>query len=74
MITGCEGSVVRTWNIEHGKKVFEFKGVLESDEMSCMALEKNGGRLFTGSRNGMVSYVSKMNFDCFVFTNNFPIQ
>ena len=57
VITGCEGSLVRTWNVETGKKVFEFLGVVGKDEMSCMALEGSGRRLFTGSRTGMV-YVS----------------
>ncbi|XP_028395533.1 WD repeat-containing protein on Y chromosome-like [Dendronephthya gigantea] len=54
VITGCEGSLVRTWNVETGKKVFEFLGVVGKDEMSCMALEVSGRRLFTGSRTGMV--------------------
>ena len=48
--------------------MFEFVGVLEKkDEMSCMALEKDGGRLFTGSRNGMV-YVRNNDFN-FEFCN-----
>ena len=58
VITGCEGSLVRAWNLETGKKVFEFHGTDGKDEMSCMSLEVNGRRLFTGSRTGMV-YVRK---------------
>ncbi|CAB3986376.1 WD repeat-containing on Y chromosome-like isoform X1 [Paramuricea clavata] len=54
VITGCEGSLVRTWSVETGNKVFEFLGVDGKDEMSCMALEVSGRRLFTGSRTGMV--------------------
>lgn len=45
---------MRTWNVETGRKVFEFPGVRGKDEMSCMALEDSGRRLFTGSRKGMV--------------------
>jgi WD40 repeat protein len=59
VITGCEGSLVRTWSVETGNKVFEFLGVDGKDEMSCMALEVSGRRLFTGSRTGMV-YVRMM--------------
>ena len=54
MITGSEGSLVRTWAVENGKKVFEFQGTHGKDEMSCMALEVSGRRLFTGSTTGMV--------------------
>jgi WD40 repeat protein len=54
VITGCEDSLVRTWSIETGKKIFEFQGTHGKDEMSCMSLEVSGRRLFTGSRSGMV--------------------
>ena len=50
---------MRTWSVETGNKVFEFLGVDGKDEMSCMALEVSGRRLFTGSRTGMV-YVRRM--------------
>ncbi len=50
---------MRTWSIETGNKVFEFKATDGNDEMSCMSLEVSGRRLFTGSRTGMV-YVRRM--------------
>ena len=45
---------MRTWSVENGNKVFEFQGTDGKDEMSCMALEVSGRRLFTGSTTGIV--------------------
>eukprot|EP00794_Sanderia_malayensis_P009211 gene9211-10185_t len=52
VITGSEASEVIVWDLETGKKTLHLKEVHGREELSCMALDGLGQRLFTGARDG----------------------
>ncbi|MBN3272244.1 WDR49 protein, partial [Polyodon spathula] len=54
VISCCEGSVFKVWDLSTGALVFEFSGVQGKAAVTCMTLDANGKRLITGSCDGSV--------------------
>ncbi|KAK6493756.1 WD repeat-containing protein 49-like isoform X2 [Huso huso] len=54
VISCCEGSVFKVWDLITGAPVFEFSGVQAKGAVTCMTLDISGKRLITGGRDGSV--------------------
>ena len=52
VVSGCEDSVIKVWDIQNGEKTFQYSGVHENVEITAMNFDNSGRRLITGSRNG----------------------
>ncbi|PVD34545.1 hypothetical protein C0Q70_05820 [Pomacea canaliculata] len=52
VITACEGSVVKTWNLETGLLESEFRDAHDSQGVASMTLDPLGRRLITVGRDG----------------------
>uniref|UniRef100_A0A8C5QCJ1 EF-hand domain-containing protein n=1 Tax=Leptobrachium leishanense TaxID=445787 RepID=A0A8C5QCJ1_9ANUR len=64
VITCSEGSVVKVWDIETGKQVFEFTDAHGDAGITCMDLDPCGRRLITGGRDGCVKIWNYNNGQC----------
>eukprot|EP00158_Paraphelidium_tribonemae_P005724 Partr_v1_DN27487_c0_g1_i5_m71542 putative WD repeat-containing protein on Y len=53
IVSACKESV-KVWNLATGEKLFQFRDLHDSLEITCMAFDKTQRRLITGSRNGQV--------------------
>eukprot|EP00079_Xenopus_tropicalis_P014991 XP_004912094.2 PREDICTED: WD repeat-containing protein 64-like [Xenopus tropicalis] len=52
VVTCSEGSVVKVWDFETGKQLFEFNGAHGDAGITCSTFDHSGRRLITGGRDG----------------------
>ncbi|XP_030007934.1 WD repeat-containing protein on Y chromosome-like [Sphaeramia orbicularis] len=52
VVSCTQGSVVRVWEFDSGRQVFEFGGTPDLSAITCMTFDPKGRRLITGSRDG----------------------
>ncbi|XP_029373499.1 WD repeat-containing protein on Y chromosome-like [Echeneis naucrates] len=52
VVSCTEGSVVKVWDFDTGRQVFEFGGVPDRSAITCMTFDLSGRRLITGGRDG----------------------
>ncbi|XP_065845718.1 cilia- and flagella-associated protein 337-like [Oscarella lobularis] len=64
VVTACEGSVVKVWDIETGHLVFEFSNVHETDAISDMTFDWSERRLITSGRDGTLRVWNFNNGHC----------
>ncbi|GCB70432.1 hypothetical protein scyTo_0010777, partial [Scyliorhinus torazame] len=59
VVTCCEGSVMKVWDLDTGHLVFEFTRAHGDAAITCMTFDTSEQRLITGGRDG---YVKKWNY------------
>ncbi|XP_008274872.1 WD repeat-containing protein on Y chromosome-like [Stegastes partitus] len=52
VVSCSEGSVVRVWDFDTGRQVFEFGGTHRLSSITCMTFDPSSRRLITGARDG----------------------
>ncbi|KAM8904501.1 cilia- and flagella-associated protein 337 [Spinachia spinachia] len=52
VVSCTEKSVVKVWDFDTGRQVFEFGGTKDLPATTCMTFDPNGRRLITGRRDG----------------------
>ncbi|XP_072119049.1 cilia- and flagella-associated protein 337 isoform X3 [Mobula birostris] len=64
IISCSEESVIKVWDLDTGKLVFEFSGAHGDSAICCMAFDDSGRRLITGGRDGCVKIWNHNNGHC----------
>lgn len=64
-MSGCEGGVVKVWDIDTGYQVLKFSECHGKHELTAMALDSTGRRLITGSRAGEIKVCAT--YLCFIY-------
>ncbi|KAK5868875.1 hypothetical protein PBY51_009851 [Eleginops maclovinus] len=64
VVSCSEGSVVKVWDFDTGRQVFEFCGTQDQSAITCMAFDPKGRRLITGGRDGCVKIWNFNNGQC----------
>ncbi|KAM8975945.1 cilia- and flagella-associated protein 337-like [Pelodytes ibericus] len=64
VVTCSEGSVVKVWDFETGKQVFEFNDAHGDAGITCMDFDSTGRRLITGGRDGCLKIWNFNNGQC----------
>jgi WD40 repeat protein len=64
VVTGCEESVVALWEIDTGQRVLQLSNVHGETELTAVAVDATGQRIFTGSRNGNIKIWNASNGHC----------
>ncbi|KAG7243082.1 hypothetical protein INR49_016457 [Caranx melampygus] len=64
VVSCSEGSVVKVWDFDSGRLVFEFGGTPDQAAITCMAFDLSGRRLITGGRDGCLKIWNFNNGQC----------
>ncbi|XP_029302381.1 WD repeat-containing protein on Y chromosome [Cottoperca gobio] len=64
VVSCTEGSIVKVWDFDTGRQVFEFGGTHDLSAITCMAFDPNGRRLVTGGRDGCLKIWNFNNGQC----------
>ncbi|XP_070685447.1 cilia- and flagella-associated protein 337 [Pempheris klunzingeri] len=64
VVSCTEGSVVRVWDFDTGRQVFEFGGTRDLSAITCMTFDPKGRRLITGGRDGCMKIWNFNNGQC----------
>ncbi|XP_053313760.1 WD repeat-containing protein 64-like [Spea bombifrons] len=64
VITCSEGSMVKVWDFETGKQVFEFNNAHGEAGITCVDFDPSGRRLITGGRDGCLKIWNYNNGQC----------
>uniref|UniRef100_UPI00398EFF58 cilia- and flagella-associated protein 337-like isoform X2 n=1 Tax=Pristiophorus japonicus TaxID=55135 RepID=UPI00398EFF58 len=64
VVTCCEGSDVKVWDLDTGRLVFEFTRAHGDAAITCMTFDISERRLITGSRDGCVKKWNYQNGQC----------
>ncbi|XP_048453872.1 WD repeat-containing protein on Y chromosome-like [Rhincodon typus] len=64
VISCSEGSVVKVWDLDTGKLIFEFSGAHGDSAICCMTFDDSGRRLITGGRDGCLKIWNHNNGHC----------
>ncbi|XP_070762639.1 cilia- and flagella-associated protein 337 [Enoplosus armatus] len=64
VVSCTEGSVVKVWDFDTGRQVFEFGGTHDQSAITCMTFDPNGRRLITGGRDGCLKIWNFNNGQC----------
>ncbi|XP_033866082.3 WD repeat-containing protein 64-like [Acipenser ruthenus] len=64
VVSCTEGSVVKVWDYETGRQVFEFCGAHGDSSITCMTFDMSGRRLVTGGRDGCLKIWNYNNGHC----------
>ncbi|KAJ7995130.1 hypothetical protein DPEC_G00241370, partial [Dallia pectoralis] len=64
VVSCSEGSVVKVWDPNTGRQVFEFGGAHEQSAITCMTFDPKGRRLVTGGRDGFLKIWNFNNGQC----------
>ncbi|XP_054462388.1 WD repeat-containing protein 64 [Anoplopoma fimbria] len=64
VVSCTEGSVVKVWDFDTGRQVFEFGGRNDLSAITCMTFDPKGRRLITGGRDGCLKIWNFNNGQC----------
>ncbi|KAG7247288.1 hypothetical protein CRUP_028867, partial [Coryphaenoides rupestris] len=64
VVSCSEGSVIKVWNFDTGRQVFEFGEAHGPSAVTCMTFDPQGMRLITGGRNGCLKIWNFNNGQC----------
>ncbi|KAK0143244.1 WD repeat-containing protein 49 [Merluccius polli] len=64
VVSCSEGSVVKVWNFDTGRQVFEFGEAHGPSAVTCMTFDPQGRRLITGGRDGCLKIWNFNNGQC----------
>ncbi|XP_034557358.1 WD repeat-containing protein on Y chromosome [Notolabrus celidotus] len=64
VVSCSEGSVVKVWDFDTGRQLFEFGGTNDLSAITCMTFDPRGRRLVTGERNGCLKIWNFNNGQC----------
>ncbi|XP_035478797.2 WD repeat-containing protein on Y chromosome isoform X1 [Scophthalmus maximus] len=64
VVSCTEGSVVKVWDFDTGRQVFEFGGTRDLSAITCMTFDLRGRRLITGGRDGCLKIWNFNNGQC----------
>ncbi|XP_068441368.1 cilia- and flagella-associated protein 337 isoform X1 [Clinocottus analis] len=64
VVSCTEGSVVKVWDLDTGRQVFEFGGTKDLSATTCMTFDPKGRRLITGGRDGCLKIWNFNNGQC----------
>ncbi|XP_067452032.1 cilia- and flagella-associated protein 337 [Thunnus thynnus] len=64
VVSCTEGSVVKVWDFDTGRQVFEFGGTHDLSAITCMTFDPKGRRLITGGREGCLKIWNFNNGQC----------
>ncbi|XP_024910709.1 WD repeat-containing protein on Y chromosome [Cynoglossus semilaevis] len=64
VVSCSEGSVVKVWDFDTGRQVFEFGGTRDLAAITCMTFDLKGKRLITGGRDGYLKIWNFSNGQC----------
>nr|XP_043888085.1 WD repeat-containing protein on Y chromosome isoform X1 [Solea senegalensis] len=64
VVSCTEGSVVKVWDLDTGRQVFEFGGTRDLSAITCMTFDLKGRRLITGGRDGCLKIWNFSNGQC----------
>ncbi|XP_044058809.1 WD repeat-containing protein on Y chromosome [Siniperca chuatsi] len=64
VVSCTEGSVVKVWDFDTGRQVFEFGGTHDLSAITCMTFDPKGRRLITGGRDGCLKIWNFNNGQC----------
>ncbi|XP_034723568.1 WD repeat-containing protein 49 [Etheostoma cragini] len=64
VVSCTEGSVVKVWDFDTGRQVFEFGGTHNLSAITCMTFDPKGRRLVTGGRDGCLKIWNFNNGQC----------
>ncbi|KAJ8368500.1 hypothetical protein SKAU_G00085280 [Synaphobranchus kaupii] len=64
VVSCSEGSVVKVWDFDTGRQVFEFGGAHGVSAITCLAFDPKGRRLITGGRDGCLKVWNFNNGQC----------
>ncbi|XP_035856994.1 WD repeat-containing protein 49 [Sander lucioperca] len=64
VVSCTEGSVVKVWDFDTGRQVFEFGGTHNLSAITCMTFDPKGRRLVTGGRDGSLKIWNFNNGQC----------
>ncbi|CAJ1065070.1 WD repeat-containing protein on Y chromosome [Xyrichtys novacula] len=64
VVSCSEGSVVKVWDFDTARQVFEFGGTNGLSAFTCMTFDPKGRRLITGGRNGCLKIWNFNNGQC----------
>ncbi|KAM7412808.1 hypothetical protein PAMA_020269 [Pampus argenteus] len=64
VVSCTEGSVVKVWDFDTGRQVFEFGGTHDLSAITCMTFDPKGRRLITGGRDGSLKIWNFNNGQC----------
>ncbi|KAM6960527.1 cilia- and flagella-associated protein 337 [Aplochiton taeniatus] len=64
VVSCTKGSVVKVWDFDSGRQIFEFGEAHGSSAITCMAFDLKGRRLVTGGRDGCLKIWNFNNGQC----------
>ncbi|KAM8819731.1 cilia- and flagella-associated protein 337-like [Eudromia elegans] len=64
VVSCSEGSVIRVWDFETGKQLFEFVSAHGEAAITCLTFDDSGRRLVTGGRDGCLKIWNYNNGHC----------
>ncbi|KAJ8280145.1 hypothetical protein GJAV_G00051030 [Gymnothorax javanicus] len=64
VVSCSEGSVVKVWDFDTGRQVFEFGGAHGVSGITCLTFDPKGRRLITGGRDGSLKVWNFNNGQC----------
>jgi WD40 repeat protein len=64
LITACEESVIKVWNLATGENIFEFASVHDNSPISAIDIDPTGRRLLTAAQNGEIKMWNYNNGHC----------
>ncbi|XP_034460911.1 WD repeat-containing protein on Y chromosome [Hippoglossus hippoglossus] len=64
VVSCTEGSLVKVWDLDSGRQVFEFGGTRDLSAVTCMTFDLKGRRLITGGRDGCLKIWNFNNGQC----------
>ncbi|KAM9852863.1 cilia- and flagella-associated protein 337 [Aulostomus maculatus] len=64
VVSCTEGSVVKVWDFDTGRQVFEFCASYDLSGITCMTFDPKGSRLVTGGKDGFLKIWNFNNGQC----------
>jgi len=64
VVTSCESSVIKVWDMESGSQVFEYSKVHDDTPVTCLSFDSTERRLLTSGQDGKVKIWNYNNGHC----------